>query len=261
MTGRRTLVTAHAGCLGTVPNSRTNIEAALACGADIVEVDIRATKDGIVILTHDDTLVLSNGRTARIGELDWDTLRKLPTSGNAGRGRAGSASTFSTAYLRLDELLDMVRGQDRVLNLDAKEIGAMVLASRLLRDRNMVTDAVFSGLDREGIAAAAERLSGFRYLFNADAHVPAGGGGLAEIALVCSLASASAACGINLEWTKASGHLVDYANRRCLPVLLWTVDEPRDMATALRTGPYSITTNRPDALGALLRPGIGKQGE
>ena len=241
----RTLVTAHAGCLGTVPNSLANVDAALASRADIVEVDMRTTRDGVVILAHDEGTVLPDGRRARFSELEWDLVRKLP-------------SPDSTGYLRLDDLLDRVRGLDRVLNLDAKEIGAMVIASRLLSGRGMATDAIFSGLDLAGIGAASSGLPGFRYLFNADALISEGGG-QTEIAEVCGLASAWGACGINLEWTKASASLVDFARRRSLPVHLWTVDEPGDMVSVLRFGPFSITTNRPDMLTGLVRDGF--QGE
>ncbi len=249
MTAGRCLVTAHAGCLGTVPNSMANIQAALASEADLVEVDLRATRDGVVVLAHDDSLETGGGR-ARIGDLDWEELRKLPHPGGE--------------WLRLETVLDLAAGRDRVLNLDAKELAAMILASRLLRSRGMATDAVFSGLDSVGIRVARENLPGFRYLFNADAEVGEGGEGeggegTAGIAAVCALASASGACGVNLPWTRISASLVDYARRRCLPVLAWTVDDGADMAKALGTGVYSITTHRPDILAELIRSGF--QGE
>ena len=47
-----TVITAHSGCEGTAPNSREHILAAIASGAEMVEVDIRE-RDGLLYLSHD----------------------------------------------------------------------------------------------------------------------------------------------------------------------------------------------------------------
>ena len=48
-----TVITAHSGCEGTAPNSRDHILAAIASGAEMVEVDIRE-RDGLLYLSHDE---------------------------------------------------------------------------------------------------------------------------------------------------------------------------------------------------------------
>ena len=48
-----TVITAHSGCEGTPPNSRAHILAAIASGAEMVEVDIRQ-RDGLLYLSHDE---------------------------------------------------------------------------------------------------------------------------------------------------------------------------------------------------------------
>lgn len=47
-----TIITAHSGCEGTPPNSIEHINAAIASGAEIVEVDVRM-RDGLLFLSHD----------------------------------------------------------------------------------------------------------------------------------------------------------------------------------------------------------------
>ena len=47
-----TLITAHSGCEGTAPNSREHILAAIASGAEMIEIDIRAHGD-LLYLSHD----------------------------------------------------------------------------------------------------------------------------------------------------------------------------------------------------------------
>lgn len=48
-----TVITAHSGCEGTAPNSMEHIKAAIASGAEILEVDVRE-KDGLLFLSHDE---------------------------------------------------------------------------------------------------------------------------------------------------------------------------------------------------------------
>ncbi len=56
-----TRVIAHRACpRGAVENSLAGIRAAVALGADLVEVDVRRTRDGLPVLMHDST----PGRTA-----------------------------------------------------------------------------------------------------------------------------------------------------------------------------------------------------
>ena len=52
---------------------------------------------------------------------------------------------------------------------------------------------------------------------------------------------------------------MEYARRRCIPVLLWTIDTEDDLKKALELQPYSITTNRPDLLVGILEKGANKR--
>ncbi|MBO7376302.1 MAG: CehA/McbA family metallohydrolase [Clostridia bacterium] len=46
------MITAHSGCEGTPPNSPEHIRAAVASGADALEVDVRKASDGRLYLSH-----------------------------------------------------------------------------------------------------------------------------------------------------------------------------------------------------------------
>lgn len=49
----KTVITAHSGCEGTPDNSREHIAAAIASGAEMIEVDVRQAPDGTLYLSHD----------------------------------------------------------------------------------------------------------------------------------------------------------------------------------------------------------------
>ncbi|MEO6877108.1 MAG: glycerophosphodiester phosphodiesterase, partial [Gemmatimonadaceae bacterium] len=54
-------------------------------GANAIELDVHATRDGVVVVHHDASLPLTLGRMAHraIAELDWDTVRAVDLGGGA----------------------------------------------------------------------------------------------------------------------------------------------------------------------------------
>ena len=64
--------------MGTHPENRlAGLEAALASGVDGVEVDLRATRDGRVVLLHDRSLARTHGISRDIEALDYGELLAL----------------------------------------------------------------------------------------------------------------------------------------------------------------------------------------
>ncbi len=49
----KTVITAHSGCEETADNSQEHILAAIASGAEMIEVDVRQAADGTLYLSHD----------------------------------------------------------------------------------------------------------------------------------------------------------------------------------------------------------------
>src|ERR1700678_3312478 len=53
----KVIVVAHRGCWGQVPEvSIAAIKACRPIGADVVELDVRKTRDGVLVLMHDETV-------------------------------------------------------------------------------------------------------------------------------------------------------------------------------------------------------------
>lgn len=244
----RPWITAHAGCMGTIPNSRESFVAAFSSKADIIEADIRSTRDGIPVLTHDDSFSCNGSAPIKVGALDWGELLALVDSGQA------------EGIMRLETYLDLAAELDRalrgggssVLNLDIKESASLGAVARIVRERGLGSTVLFSGIKADGLAEARKALAGLRYLFNADASLIAAENPEEGCRRVCAIATEFGCAGINLEWTNASAEFVRRAAMAGFPVMLWTVDKAEDMKTALAYDPDSITTNRPDTLARLL---------
>ena len=73
----RPLVIAHRGASGTRPeNTFSAYERALALGADMIEIDLHLTRDGAIVITHDENLA-GLGGDGMVGDVDLASVRGL----------------------------------------------------------------------------------------------------------------------------------------------------------------------------------------
>jgi glycerophosphoryl diester phosphodiesterase len=219
---------------------------ALEAGSDIVELDIRLSADGRVVLSHDESLPTPGGEGLRIADHSWRNLEE-------------EARAQGTELLDLEAAFDFLAVSGCAINLDAKEPEAALAAAALARGRGVGDSIIFSGLGETEARLLRESLPDFRCLLNADLLLPASGYGEDELRAIYRSLTESGCCGINIDWRAAGAPLMEYARRRCIPVLLWTIDTEKELAEALELRPYSITTNRPDLLVGMLEEG-GKEG-
>jgi glycerophosphoryl diester phosphodiesterase len=69
-------VIAHSGGEGLgPPNSLVAVRRSLAAGADIIDLDVRMTSDGVVVATHDRDVSTTTDGTGNVDELTWDELQ------------------------------------------------------------------------------------------------------------------------------------------------------------------------------------------
>src|SRR5262245_22912101 len=83
--GKRVLVTAHRAAHDVHPeNSIAAIERAIEIGVDVIEIDTRLTKDGVVVLMHDDSVDRTTDGKGKVKELTFAEIRKLRLKGADG---------------------------------------------------------------------------------------------------------------------------------------------------------------------------------
>lgn len=74
----RTAVIAHrAGAALAPENTLAALEAAIAAGADMAEIDVRQTGDGVLVALHDDSFGRTAGLDKKVWELDCPSAQKL----------------------------------------------------------------------------------------------------------------------------------------------------------------------------------------
>src|SRR5207244_1292446 len=68
----------HRGAAGHAPeNTFAAFDRGLALGADGVETDIRATRDGVLVLLHDATVDRTTAGSGAIADMTWDEAQRL----------------------------------------------------------------------------------------------------------------------------------------------------------------------------------------
>lgn len=79
---QRIFITAHRGAHEEAPeNSLASIRTAIEIGCDYVELDVRKTKDGKLVLMHDSTVDRTTDGKGKVDQLTFDEIRALKFDG------------------------------------------------------------------------------------------------------------------------------------------------------------------------------------
>ncbi len=112
------MIVAHRTCWRTTAeNSLEGLERCIELGIDMVEVDVRRTADGVLVLMHDETIDRTTTGTGSVNSITFAELRELYL-----RESDGVLSNGITTY-RVPTLKELLRSaKDRILvNLDVKD--------------------------------------------------------------------------------------------------------------------------------------------
>lgn len=108
-------VTAHRGDAGNAPeNTMPAFEKAVEAGADIIELDVRQTSDGVYIIMHDESLFRTANVKRKVGEVDYAYIQKLDVGSYFDRAYDG------TPIPTLEEVLQFAIENDVFLNIELK---------------------------------------------------------------------------------------------------------------------------------------------
>ncbi|MET3698512.1 glycerophosphoryl diester phosphodiesterase [Bacillus oleivorans] len=111
----KTLIFAHRGSKGTHPeNTLAAFQKAIDLGVDGIELDVHVSKDGELVVIHDETVDRTTSGTGRIRDLTLAEIKQLD---------AGSwfSSVFSDERIpTLEEVLEILNGTDILINIEIK---------------------------------------------------------------------------------------------------------------------------------------------
>ena len=114
MDGKRVILAAHRGYLFNFPeNTMQAFESAVRFGVDMIETDIRMTKEGELVLSHDRSTLRMSGVDKNIDELTLAELKSI----NVG---ANHKNPIKAEVPTMREFLELIKGTNMVVNWETK---------------------------------------------------------------------------------------------------------------------------------------------
>jgi len=230
-------ITAHTGCMGAPDNTEESARLGIAHGADIVEDDIRATRDGVLVLSHDDNVRLADGTEGSVSAM---TLEEL----NARMDRP---------LQLLEPVLKLIADAGKMMNLDIKSDDSLAPVSRLVEKLGLRDRVFLTGCEYPRAAAVAEIDPRLRKMLNIDYRSFMETPYPEAVNQICRQALDAGCFGLNLPYQVVRPLLMDAARDAGLEVYVWTVNDEPLMRLMAEMGVRSITTRRVDVLARLKR--------
>lgn len=207
-------VTAHTGCEGTADNTIESINAGVAAGADIVEIDLHFLPDGTPVLKHDAPKQDEN----------------LPT--------------LESAFKVLADL-------EVKMNVDVKATANIAAVYELSKKYGVTGKIFYTGIEEKDAPTVKSCTPEIPYYLNIAVDKKKSTDP-DYLALLADKVRKNGAVGINANFKNCSGELVAYFKSEGLLSSLWTANSKREMYRCLSFEPDNITTRRPSLLRELL---------
>jgi glycerophosphoryl diester phosphodiesterase len=249
------LVAHRGGSLLAPENTFAAFDRASALGADAIETDVRLTRDGVVVVFHDEDTTRLLGVGGAIEERTVAELRRL----DAGACFSPDGTSFPCRGqgLTVPTLAEALRRYPAMRwNIDAKSedpalAQALAEAVAAVAAEDRVCMGSFFDAQAERLGATLPRCARFLPQQAATCHVLAARSGAS---------AASCPGGYDLadlphrlgDMVVVDAVVVEHFHTLGIPVHVWTVDEEPEMRELLALGVDGIVTDRPDVLKRVL---------
>lgn len=250
------LVIAHQGGEGLRPsNTMVAYRHAVELGVDVLEMDMHSTSDGVLVLSHDDTVDRLTDGAGLIKEMTWAELQALD-AGYRWSDDEGQTFPYRGQGITIPSLEEVFEAFPGVpLNIEIKQQAPSIVAPfcALIRQYGREEQVLVASFHPETMAAfrqacpevatsGAEREIRPFYILNR---------------LGISSVYRPPAEAFQVPEFSGSLHVVTRgfvrgAHRRNVEVHVWTVNETADMERLLALGVDGLITDRPDRLLELL---------
>ncbi|MDZ7772121.1 MAG: glycerophosphodiester phosphodiesterase family protein [Balneolaceae bacterium] len=237
------IVIAHRGASADFPeNTMPAFEAAVERGAEMIELDVLMSRDGVPVVFHDARLNRHTDGAGPLADHSLEQLRELDAGSWFGERFAG------TKIPTLEEVVRWARGKI-ALNLEIKtgavgekpRGGVEEKAAELVREYGMEEHVIFSSFDYRAVRRF-KRISpdlSVALLYNR---------GLSGDKSPSHLVSEYGVDAFNCSYTQLSDKRLKNLKEYGIPFLVYTVDSPRRMRRLIRRGAAGIFSNKPGLL-------------
>ena len=229
----RCLVIAHRGASAAAPeNTLAAFRLAADLGADGVELDVRRTVDGQLVVIHDASVDRTTDGTGRVAALTLDQLRRFDAGRKFGPPFRGERIPL------LSKVFEVLGGR-LLVDVEVKAAGVEAALLDLIRKTQMVDLVLISSFDAQVVAHVRDLAP----------EMPAG--------LLQSAADPYAAVSVRAtaylpEVTALTADVVASCRSHGLRVITWTVRTEEEARQALRVGVDGIIADDPTLIRKML---------
>lgn len=236
----------HRGARALAPeNTLDGLRTAAAQGVRYVEFDAKLTRDGIVILMHDEMLDRTTDGTGAVADTDYATIARLDAGSKLGSqyGRQFAPARVPTLVETIAELERLGMGANiEIKPCPGREAETAVAVCDIVRQHwpSSLPTPLLSSFATESLAAA-------------QAHAPELPRGYLAEKLPADWRSWSdrlACATINLGQEQLTPADIEAVRAAGLPLLVWTVNDPERATALLAAGVAAIITDMPDRVRA-----------
>ncbi len=233
---RSTLNIAHRGASANFPeNTLAAFIAAVEAGARMVELDVQRSRDGALVVIHDDTVDRTTDGLGRVDEMTLAELKSLDAGVRFGERFRGE---------RIPTLEEVFRATASRcgLNVEIKSVGVEEGVCALFRSYQAHAASIVSSFEWDTLERVRQIDRDIRIALLAEKHR----------GTLLDAAAAMGAYAVNPRADMVDAEFCAAAHRRGLNVYTWTVDVPELMRFLIEAGVDGIMTNRPELLNAVI---------
>lgn len=221
-------ITAHRGASSDAPeNTIPAIELAIENGADFVEIDVRLTADGEVVLMHDATTTRTTDASMTVSESTYEELLTLDAGGWFSEEYAG------TRIPTLEEVMDVCEGRI-MMNIELKAVDTSgeleEKVAQIITERDMEDQCVVTSFKQNSLIAIKrynpDILTGYIYNFG-----------------YSNTINYEAMDILSIDARYLSHSILTGAHEKGITVYVWTVNSEREMRRVLAIGADNIITD------------------
>ena len=234
---QKTLSIAHRGGLAYAPeNTLAAIKNAIRFEADYAEIDVHLSKDGEIIVIHDEELDRTTNGTGTVREMTVNELNRLDA------GCWFSYEFEGEKIPTLEEVLDLAKGKIKLV-IEIKNgpnyyEGIARKVVELVKQKKMAKRVIIISFDHECI----------KEVHDIDPSIETGLLYYGNILDMKNLAETTGAKYMCPCWKMVTQDTVKRAKEAGLKLNVWTLDEPDMIRKFMDMGVDCISTNMPDVL-------------
>jgi glycerophosphoryl diester phosphodiesterase len=247
------LIVAHRGASALAPeNTLAAFRRAIEDGAEGIEFDVRLSKDGEAVVFHDADLKRIGGRDEKIVDFSFDELQKIDSGSWFNRAFPKFANErFSNETIpSLKDILNLLNDFRGLIYVELKckerEVEPLVKAvCREIGASHLFPNIIVKSF-RLQVIPEVRRLC--PDVTTAALFAPKIMTMLRKEKYLLKIAQEFRADQISLHYTLASRKFMKKAEKKEMPVAVWTVDNPRFIKRAIALGIKAVITNNPASL-------------